>query len=424
MGQKIIYDATLLVNAYETNLFRTGLFRVCSELLMQILQRSEYEVWLYDVYGRERELREYVQRDYLQIKVLGRDSDAYQQWAYPILRCADKNRKAENTAKGLCKVWAKLQKVIRLRWVRLFGSKYEQIPLAIADKDIYLSTYYPIPKIMQEQAHLQRLIIIHDLIPLLHPEYFPSRANEQLLQEIVGCVRGEDRVVCVSESTRRDFLRYRKDFPTEQVTVAYLAGKDCFVPCAEKATSLLKRIGIGNKPFFLSACTIEPRKNIPLLVRAYERLLQGEKAVPRLVLTGAFGWEKNQLQEDIQRINEAYPNSIVVTGYISDEELAMLYSSCLAFVYPTLYEGFGLPPLEAMQCGAPVIVSDTSSLPEVVGEAGIRVAPDDEDALVDAMKQMMTADAQTMREASLQRAAEFSWEKMCDDVLKNVECRM
>ncbi len=420
MKKKIIYDATLLVNAYETNLFRTGLFRVCSELLMQILRRDEYEVWLYDVYGRERELREYVAQNYPQANVLGKDSEAYRHWAYPILRCADEKRKAESTAKGLHKAWVKVQKSIRLRWVRMFGKKYKQIPLAIADKDIYLSTYYPIPKIMQDQAHLQRLIIVHDLIPLLHPEYFPSRANEQLLQEIIGCVHGEDRVVCVSESTRCDFLHFRQDFPAEQVMVAHLAGKECFVPCAEKAADLLERIGAADKPFFLSACTIEPRKNIPLLVHAYKRLLHEEQNVPRLVLTGAFGWEKNHLQEDIQRINEMHPNTVIVTGYIFDEELAMLYSSCLAFVYPTLYEGFGLPPLEAMQCGAPVIVSDTSSLPEVVGETGIRVVPGDEDALVTAMKQMIGVDTKKMREESLLRAAEFSWERMCGKVLKNV----
>ena len=175
-----------------------------------------------------------------------------------------------------------------------------------------------------------------------------------------------------------------------------------------------------DKTYFLSVCTIEPRKNIDLLINAYEKLLsfRTREDIPLLILTGIFGWKVQPLIEKINRINNCYENPIILTGFVSDEDLAILYSATSAFVYPSLYEGFGLPPLEAMQCGAPVIASNNSSIPEVVGDAGILVDAQDEKALVDALRNCLNKEkSEEMRQRSIKRAALFSWGKTTSDIV-------
>jgi glycosyltransferase involved in cell wall biosynthesis len=131
-----------------------------------------------------------------------------------------------------------------------------------------------------------------------------------------------------------------------------------------------------------------------------------------LVLTGAKGWDYDRIFGEIANSVDVQ-DKIILTGYVPDEDLSPLYSGALAFVYPSLYEGFGLPPLEAMQCGTPVITSNTSSLPEVVGDAGIMVAPTDSDALCQAMLDLYCSDAlrRDLAQKSLLRAKQFSWQK-------------
>lgn len=169
----------------------------------------------------------------------------------------------------------------------------------------------------------------------------------------------------------------------------------------------------------MSLNTLEPRKNLGHLIQCFRKLVYQEKINDLyLVLAGGKGWLYNKLFEEIYRC-EALKDRVIVTGYVADEDLAALYSDALAFVYTSFYEGFGLPPLEAMQCGVPVITSNTSSLPEVVGDAGIMVAPTDADMLCHSMLALYTKSS--LREAmslkSLERAKQFSWEKCTQETL-------
>ncbi len=423
MPQKklIIFDATLFVNAYETKLFRTGLYRVSEQLLKQLQQSNDYDIWLYDTMGRERIMRQYVMPNYPACHLLSLESKAYIILTDKALQVADDCREKQILAQNsFSKRWYQLWKNLLLTYGRMLRCLClsKKIPM-VNQNAHYLATYYPIPQWVHQQG-LTATLIVHDLIPIAHPEWFPTDANKHTLESIVYSVTERDRVVCVSESTRQDLLAYRTDLRPKQVTVAHLAGAEVFKPTPLSET-LRQQLGI-NSEYILSVCTLEPRKNLQLVVRAYEHLLQNnvDTKLPQLVLVGAIGWKTGELIDQINMLNAPYPNQVIITGYIEDEELAQLYTGASMFVYPSLYEGFGLPPLEAMQCGSPVITSNVSSLPEVVGMAGITINPTDVNMLVSAMEQVRHDGRDKYAQQSLDRSGEFSWHKMAQQVIKTI----
>ncbi len=416
MPQKvIIFDATLFVNAYETKLFRTGLYRVSEQLLRQLLLSNKYDIWFYDTMGRDRILRQYILPSYPQVHILTTDSKAYQRLTDTPLQLADSLREKQlattsRVGKNVYK-WAKnslrtYAKILR----HLIPTKAIDMPTNCTH---YLATYYPIPDWVHSLGRTATLIV-HDLIPIRHPEWFVSDANKHTIAAIMNSALPTDWVVCVSESTRRDFFAFRSDFPKEHTRVAHLAAADIFVP-TPLSDLLQTKLHIQGR-YILSVCTIEPRKNIETVMAAYAILLHTGQDVPQLVLTGANGWKNASLMQQIRELSEQYPNKIILTGYATDEDLAQLYSGASVFVYPSLYEGFGLPPLEAMSCGCPVITSNISSLPEVVGNAGVTISPTDVGALVQAIDSLLHGDREQQKHQALQRAKAFSWERMANIV--------
>jgi glycosyltransferase involved in cell wall biosynthesis len=207
----------------------------------------------------------------------------------------------------------------------------------------------------------------------------------------------------------------------DRVFVTPLAASHHFRPVAtpEVVTSTLKRYKIPHLPYILSLCTLEPRKNLSFLIRCFSQLIADDRTLNlNLVLVGASGWKNSEIFE-LAKGNAALRDRVIFTGYVPDEDLSAIYSGSLAFAYPSLYEGFGLPPLEAMQCGVPVITSNTSSLPEVVGDAGITIDPRSEDELCQTLLRVIS-DSQLrvdMRSRSLQQAAKFSWQKCAEETI-------
>ena len=419
MPQKvIIFDATLFVNAYETQLFRTGLYRVSEQLLKQLLQSEKYDIWLYDTMGRDRIMRQQVMSMYPQVHLLSTDSCAYRVLTDQPLLWADCMRKKQMaTTNKIAKTWYKFGKNILRMYAKIIHRLCPQMTLSLPTDAHYLATYYPIPEWVHSYG-LTATLIVHDLIPIRHPEWFASEANKHTITTIMNSAFPSDRVVCVSESTRRDFLAFRCDFPQEHTYVAHLAAADVFVPTPLSET-LRTRWGISGR-YLLSVCTIEPRKNLETVISAYTMLLQAQTDVPQLVLTGAMGWKNTALLHQIEDIQKQYPCKIILTGYAEDTELAQLYSNASVFVYPSLYEGFGLPPLEAMRCGCPVITSNVSSLPEVVGSAGITIEPTNANALAEAIQQLLNGNCEQQKQQALSRAGDFSWQRMASIVEQTI----
>lgn len=285
--------------------------------------------------------------------------------------------------------------------------------------EVFHSPYAPLPPIVRTPAQA-RVITVHDVIPLKHPE-FCRESGVRTMERIVRSIDPSRDVAIVPSRHTRDDLLDLVPLPAERVRVVpWAADPHLFHAQTPPATqeSVRERHGIPPGPYFLSVSTLEPRKNFAHLIRAFCRLQEEHPAEPAsLVLVGSRGW----LEDEIFRTAEAAPfrQRIVITGRVPDDELAALYSAATAFVYVSLYEGFGLPVLEAMQCGAPVVASKTTSVPEVCGTAGLLVDPTSQDEIVQALRLVQSEPerARAMREASLERATRFSWQRAAEETI-------
>ena len=271
---------------------------------------------------------------------------------------------------------------------------------------------------------LPRVITIYDLIPLIRPE-FVSQPQTIVLETLLNRIDVErDWVICISEFTKMEFCE-RTGMDPERVTVVPLAAAHFFRPVTDPdviaATRLRYQIPDGE--YLLCLAAPQPRKNLTHLIRSFFRLLD-EQHLPDTYLVLAGSREQGWMYEEIFAAAESSSklrSRLIFTGYVAEEDLPALYSGAVAFVFPSLYEGFGLPALEAMACGTPVITSNTTSLPEVVGDAALLVDPTDPDKLCEAMSTILSDHSlrEELRRKGLMRAAEFSW-KRCAELTARV----
>ncbi len=234
------------------------------------------------------------------------------------------------------------------------------------------------------------------------------------LRRKISRIAPEDFVVCISSQTREDLLNFRSKLDSTRVFVTYPGVSDEFAPVTDEACieEIRSKIGVpkGSR-YILSLCTLEPRKNLGLLMRAFAALAEeGYADDTYLVLAGGEGWQLELLSKQLKEV-ASMKKQILLTGRMDDEDLPALYSGAIAFAYPSLYEGFGLPPLEAMRCGTPVVVSRTSSLPEVVGDAGLYCDPRDYESLAQALQKVLcNADLRrSLQTLGLEQSRQFSW---------------
>jgi glycosyltransferase involved in cell wall biosynthesis len=253
-----------------------------------------------------------------------------------------------------------------------------------------------------------RIVTVHDLSFERFPELF-HRANRTYLAAMVRLsVRLASRVIAVSGSTRRELVELL-GVPERKVEVIPNGVEHSFRPLADDAVARFRAERGLPEQFILHVGTLEPRKNILALVRAYDRLRRARDIPHALVLAGGKGWLYEAIFAEVERLGLA--GQVLFPGYVPFDEQPLWYNAAAVFAYPSLYEGFGFPPLEAMACGTPVVTSDASSLPEVVGEAGLMVPPTDEAALADALWRLIDDRAlrERLRAAGPARAAEFDW---------------
>jgi glycosyltransferase involved in cell wall biosynthesis len=273
---------------------------------------------------------------------------------------------------------------------------------------------------------LPRIVTIYDLIPLIRRD-FVRDIQLKIFQNLLDKIDVDrDWVTCISDFTRQEFCEYT-GMARERVFVTPLAASDHFRPITDREViaAVRSRYGLPEGQYFLSLAAPQPRKNLVHLIRSFFRMLEDERLSDTyLVLAGSKeqGWMFEEIFAAAESLSKQR-SRIVFTGYVHDEDLPALYSGAVAFVFPSLYEGFGLPPLEAMACGTPVITSNTSSLPEVVGGAGLMVDPHDEDALSQAMLDVLNNGRlrQELNRRGTKRAAEFSWEKCADETIRVYE---
>jgi glycosyltransferase involved in cell wall biosynthesis len=228
-----------------------------------------------------------------------------------------------------------------------------------------------------------------------------------------------DWVVAISEASRAQYLSVFPHFPEDRIRVIYPCSRFADSSAVGKRPKALDDVPVGS--YWLNVGTIEPRKNQRRLVEAYARYLALGGAPMPLVLAGGKGW----LMEDFQKhlVELGIETHVVMTGYMSDDELIWLYQNCYANLYPSLFEGFGLPVLEGMQFGAPTLASNATSIPEVAGDAAILLAPEDTEGWAQAILRLAgnRLERDRLRDAAKKQAARFSWEDSANQLLKLYE---
>jgi glycosyltransferase involved in cell wall biosynthesis len=282
--------------------------------------------------------------------------------------------------------------------------------------DVYHSTSGSLPMGYRRPS----VITVHDLAIYLHPEWFPGKQLFSRRIVVPASVGRARKVVVPSQATKRDLQRLFA-VPSEKIAVIHEG-------VARHGQTSEPPFGLKH-PYFLFLGTIEPRKNVDGLVRAYAALAERfPKLVGRteLVVAGAKGWKWERAFAEAEAANRKFGSSgpkVRLVGYVDDADKDALMANALAFVFPTWYEGFGLPVLEAMSLGVPVVSSNVSSIPEVVGRAGLLIDPGREPELVLAMKHLLEdpAKRQELGRRAIERSTEFRWEKTAGETLEVYE---
>lgn len=282
--------------------------------------------------------------------------------------------------------------------------------LARGDFDLLWSPLITLPF----RCPVPAVATVHDLTTLLFPETHRLKVKWSILPFLRRSLERADRLVTISQATARDIAFH---FPqaARKVRVVYPGIDPEFRPGAPEEIAAIRRELGAPEGYILYVGTLEPRKNIGAILDAWELLHGEDPHVPPLYLAGAYGWASQHL---LQRIETLAPRGVRSLGHVDRAHLVRVFQGARVFVYPSLYEGFGLPPAEAMACGIPVVVSDASSLPEVVGDAGVRVPLGDSGALAQAIRDLLREPgrASELAARAVERAGRFRWDRAAQEM--------
>jgi len=295
------------------------------------------------------------------------------------------------------------------KWLQKKRSQREQI-------DLYHGTNFR----LRGRGHKGNVVTIHDLAFKHYPQFLKKRFGQRLsFLKTKRDVHLADQIIAVSQNTAQDVMEFFR-VPSSKIKVIYHGVEKHFRPDVpeELINQVKKKYDLLTPKYILWVGTIEPRKNLITLIKMYAQLKPWH-GVYSLVLGGGLGWK----YEEVLPLVQALEKEVKITGYLPQEDLIPLYAGADLFVYPSLYEGFGLPLLEAMASGLPIVASKTSSIPEVVGDAGILVDPLNLNELGEAVNRLLRdASLRTsLKEKGMQRAREFTWEKAAQETLTSYQ---
>lgn len=262
-----------------------------------------------------------------------------------------------------------------------------------------------------------KVLTVHDLTPYLFPWMHPLAWGILHRYFLPLILRRADMVITDSESTKRDIMKSIR-VPETKIRSIYLAvDAERYKVLPPSYVEPIRQKYQLNFPYILYVGNLEPRKNIPTLLKAFRVVSQESSSNYKLVIVGQKIWKYRQIFNTVTGLN--LQDKVIFLGHVPEQDLPLIYNAASLFVFPSIYEGFGLPPLEAMMCGVPVIASNSSSLPEVVANAGIMVDPYDSDALAIAINQVLADDSlrTTLIKKGLERAKFFNWRKCAEETV-------
>jgi len=301
-----------------------------------------------------------------------------------------------------------------VRWVSLPVSL--PLSLKLAGVDLYHATFIPAPISLTPYV-----FTMHDVSMFTHPEYYSKAIIRRLNPMIERGLKRARSIICISENCRQTTAEHF-DIPLERMTVIHHGINPAMKPVEKSAARLLVEQNYSlNKPYLLSVGKLEARKNIVRLIEAFSMVIKETNFEGDLVLAGRRYWDLDGVDEALQQFGIGH--RVRELGYVPDAHLASLYSAAQAFVFPSLWEGFGFPVLEAMACGTPVITSSVSSIPEIAGDAAVFVDPNSSESIASGMATVLNSPstAADLTRRGLKRAAAFTWER---NTRKTLEAEM
>ncbi len=282
----------------------------------------------------------------------------------------------------------------------------------IPQNGIGLSKDYPVPCV----------VTIHDLIPYIMPETCGKGYLTRFLKDMPYIIENSKGIFTVSEYSKKDILKFFPNFPEDKIFVTPLAANSSFYPM-EKCicNKFLKDKYDIDFPFILYIGGFSSRKNVRELIISFKDIYSTLKSKYKLVLCGSIKDEGEKLKEFCKELG--VEDNVIFTGFVPDEDLPYFYNGCSLFVYPSLYEGFGLPPLEAMSCKAPVITSNSTSIPEVTKDCALLIDPFNKDELSSSILQVLTSSSlsEELSEKGYKNSKTFTWTKTAELTLKAYE---
>jgi glycosyltransferase involved in cell wall biosynthesis len=304
--------------------------------------------------------------------------------------------------------------VITRRWWGIGLPRY----IRQAGLDLFHGTNYEVPLWNRERT----VVTVHDLSVFAHADKHETRIARRARRRLPVMLRSAGRVITATQAVKQEIIaRFKTN--ANRIAVTQYAPREIFRPLpADDCTATRQRLGV-DEDFILYVGTIEPRKNLSTLVSAFDQILRQTSFRPQLVIAGGEGWMTDEFHHQVSKASLG--DRIHFTGYVNDEDLAALYSSCSVFVYPSVYEGFGLPPLEAMACGAPVIAGDIPVLRETLADNALLVGPLDTNSLAKAIVSVLGDENERLRLSTLSRrhAAQFAWSetaRMTREIYKQI----
>jgi glycosyltransferase involved in cell wall biosynthesis len=294
----------------------------------------------------------------------------------------------------LYRLWYRLRLPLPVQWVT-------------GKLDLFHSPDFVLPPI---QGNIPTLLTVHDLSFVHYPHTFTPALVNYLNRVVPWSVARASHILADSEATRQDLVQLWQVDPAK-ITVLYSGVSHAFRPVTEKKQlkATRRKYGLGDAPYLFSVSSIQPRKNFQLLIRAFKPI--AAQWPHNLVIAGGKGWLYDEILAEVGR--QGLDGRVLFTGFVDDGDLPALYTGATLFLFPSLYEGFGLPILEAMACGTPVVASNASCLPEVVDEAGRLLPPEDETAWTAVIHELLDDPAQRGRLAAdgFLQSRQFSWSR-------------
>lgn len=427
MSLSVAYDITKLAELYASRDYKVGISRTVERLLIELIKINTIDLKIVSICGNSPPLSTVA-------------SNLYIQEVHNLNHCVDSDYKSVLLSKffyqTILTIYCNINKsksgyyLPRSLAIKAFYKFLDKISIISRD------TYYIFEPINYNLIHftspqlpkknvikmLPKLITVYDLIPIKATHYTNSLLSKTFQDFLHNINIQKDWVTCISEYTRQEFCEYT-GMSLERAFVTPLAADEQFYPVdnPEEIQLTRQRYNLPEGDYFLClASHLEPRKNIPFLIRSFIQLINEQPNLDiNLVLIGSLRHKRPELITLMEEL-KAYQNRVIFTGYVPDEDLSALYSGAKAFIFPSLQEGFGLPILEAMQCGTPVISSNATSLPEVAGEAAILINPYDKDELSQAMLNLLSDEKlrNELTQKGIERAKQFSWSKCAQETVE------